>query len=131
MSFAVYTLKRMNKRSKLAERNGNTPEVDGTPKDLLVIAPRVGDKVLTSRDFINTVNDNNLRHRGPSTQDKILEGITVLAERARDQEKQDEIKEEWESVAKVIDRFFLLLFMATVAISTALIFLQRPTYATM
>ncbi|XP_074609983.1 neuronal acetylcholine receptor subunit alpha-3-like isoform X3 [Acropora palmata] len=115
----------------MAERNGNTPEVDGTPKDLLVIAPRVGDKVLTSRDFINTVNDNNLRHRGPSTQDKILEGITVLAERARDQEKQDEIKEEWESVAKVVDRFFLLLFMATVAISTALIFLQRPSYATM
>ena len=115
----------------MPEHNGNNLEMDGGPKDVLVIAPRVGDKVLTSRDFINSVNDNNIRHRTPSSQDKLLEGINVLTERAREQEKQDEVKEEWESVAKVIDRFFLLLFMATVAISTALIFLQRPSYATM
>ena len=115
----------------MPEHNGNNLEMDGGPKDVLVIAPRVGDKVLTSRDFINSVNDNNMRHRTPSSQDKLLEGINILTERAREQEKLDEIKEEWESVAKVIDRFFLLLFMATVAISTALIFLQRPSYATM
>ncbi|XP_068711233.1 neuronal acetylcholine receptor subunit alpha-7-like isoform X3 [Montipora foliosa] len=115
----------------MPEQNGNALDTDGSPKDVLVIAPKVSEKVLTSRDFINTVNDNNIRHRVPSAQDKLLEGINVLAERAKDQEKQDEVKEEWESVAKVIDRFFLLLFMATVAISTALIFLQRPNYPTM
>lgn len=115
----------------LPENNENNLEMDGNPKDVLVIAPRVGDKVLTSRDFINSVNENNIRHRMPSSQDKLLEGINVLTERAKEQEKQDEIKEEWESVAKVMDRFFLLVFMATVAISTALIFLQRPSYATM
>lgn len=115
----------------MPENNENNLEMDGNPKDVLVIAPRVGDKVLTSRDFINSVNENNIRHRMPSSQDKLLEGINVLTERAKEQEKQDEIKEEWESVAKVMDRFFLLVFMATVAISTALIFLQRPSYATM
>ncbi|XP_078360137.1 neuronal acetylcholine receptor subunit alpha-3-like isoform X1 [Oculina patagonica] len=115
----------------LPEHNGNNLDIDGSPKDVLVIAPKVGDKVLTSRDFINSVNENNIRHRATSTQDKLLEGINVLTERAREQEKEEEIKEEWESVAKVIDRFFLLLFIATVAISTALIFLQRPSYATM
>ena len=115
----------------LPEHNGNNFELDGSPRDVLVIAPKVGDKVLTSRDFINSVNDNNIRHRVPSSQDKLLEGINVLTERAKEQEKDEEVKEEWESVAKVIDRFFLLLFIATVAISTALIFLQRPSYATM
>lgn len=115
----------------LPEHNGNNVEIDNSPKDLLVMAPKVGDKVLTSRDFINSVNDNNIRHRVPSSHDKLLEGINVLTERAKEQEKQDEVKEEWESVAKVIDRFSLLLFIATVAISTALIFLQRPSYATM
>ena len=115
----------------MPEHNGNHLEMDVNPKDVLVIAPKVGDKILTSRDFINSVNENNIRHRAPSTQDKLLEGINVLAERAKEQEKQEELKEEWETVAKVIDRFFLLLFIATVAISTSLIFLQRPSYATM
>lgn len=115
----------------LPEHNGNNFELDGSPKDVLVIAPKVNDKLLTSRDFINSVNENNIRHRVPSSQDKLLEGINVLTERAKEQEKDEEVKEEWESVAKVIDRFFLLLFIATVAISTALIFLQRPSYATM
>lgn len=115
----------------LPEHNGNNLEMDGSPKDVLVIAPKVGEKILTSRDFINSVNDNNVRYRAPSSQDKLLEGINVLTDRAKEQQKEEEIKEEWESVAKVIDRFFLLLFIATVAISTALIFLQRPSYATM
>ncbi|PFX29873.1 neuronal acetylcholine receptor subunit alpha-3-like isoform X1 [Stylophora pistillata] len=115
----------------MPEHNGNNIERDGSPRDVLVIAPKVGEKILTSRDFINSVNDNSIRHRVPSSQEKLLEGINVLTERAKEQEKDEEIKEEWESVAKVIDRFFLLLFIATVAISTALIFLQRPSYATM
>lgn len=115
----------------MPEHNGNNIEMDGNPRDVLVIAPKVGEKILTSRDFINSVNDNSIRHRVPSSQEKLLEGINVLTERAKEQEKEEEIKEEWESVAKVIDRFFLLLFIATVAISTALIFLQRPSYATM
>lgn len=115
----------------LTEHNGNNLEMECGAKDVLVMAPKVGDKVLTSRDFINSVHENNIRHRGNSTQEKLLEGINVLTERAKEQEKQDEMKEEWESVAKVIDRLFLLLFIATVAISTSLIFLQRPSYATM
>lgn len=117
----------------MPESNGNTltPESDSNPKDVLVFAPKVGDKILSSRDFINSVNDNTTRYRGNSAQDKLLEGITVLADRAREQDKSDQIKEEWELVAKVVDRLFLVIFIATVSVSTALIFLQRPNYSTM
>ena len=118
-----------------AETNGNATDIDGNPKEVLVIAPKVGDKILSSRDFISSVNnENNIRYRGAQTtaaQDRLLDGITILADRAKEKEKQEELKEEWESVAKVVDRMFLVIFIATVAISTAMIFLQRPSYATM
>ncbi|XP_048578437.1 neuronal acetylcholine receptor subunit alpha-10 isoform X2 [Nematostella vectensis] len=117
------------------DSNGNPPDDhtnNSTPKDVIVMTPKVGDKMLNSRDFITTVNDNHMRFRGGNpVHDRLLEGITILTDRAREQEKVEGIKEEWESVARVIDRLFLLLFIATVAISTAMIFLQRPSYATM
>lgn len=116
------------------DSNGNPIDNDHCPKDVIVMTPsKVGDKMINSRDIISTVNDNSLRYRGSGNQtyDRLLDGITVLTERVREQEKAESIKEEWESVAKVIDRLFLLLFIATVSISTAMIFLQRPSYATM
>ncbi|KXJ13444.1 neuronal acetylcholine receptor subunit alpha-3 isoform X2 [Exaiptasia diaphana] len=117
------------------DSNGNPVENDhNCPKDVIVMTPtKVGDKILNSRDIISTVNDNSVRFRGSGNQsyDRLLDGITVLTERVREQEKTESVKEEWESVAKVIDRLFLLLFIATVSISTAMIFLQRPSYATM
>jgi hypothetical protein len=116
------------------DSNGTPPDNDvNTPKDVIVMATKTGEKTLNSRDFISSINDNNVRYRsgGNPTHERLLEGINVLADRAREQEKSEGIKEEWESVAKVIDRLFLLLFIATVSISTAMIFLQRPSYATM
>lgn len=118
-----------------AESNGNATEIDNNPKEVLVLAPKVGDKVLSSRDFITSVNnENNIRYRGAqntNAQERLLDGITILADRAKEKEKQEELKEEWETVAKVVDRMFLVIFIATVAISTTMIFLQRPSYATM
>ena len=116
------------------DSNGNPTDNDHScPKDVIVMTPKVGDKILNSRDLISSINDNSVRFRGGGnpTYDRLLDGITILTERVREQEKTEGIKEEWESVAKVIDRLFLLLFIATVSISTAMIFLQRPSYATM
>lgn len=116
------------------DSNGSPPDGDvNNPKDVIVMTTKPGDKSLNSRDFISSINDNNVKYRGSGnpTTDRLLEGINVLAERAREQEKSEGIQEEWESVAKVIDRLFLLLFIATVSISTAMVFLQRPSYATM
>ena len=118
----------------MPESNGNSlpTEADNNPKEVLVYTPKVSaDKPLTSRDFMNSVNEGSSRYRGGSTQDRLLEGINVLTERARDQERSEGIKEEWELVAKVVDRLFLIMFLATVSISTAMIFLQRPSYSTL
>ncbi|XP_031567053.1 neuronal acetylcholine receptor subunit alpha-2-like isoform X2 [Actinia tenebrosa] len=116
------------------DSNGKPPDGDvNDPKDVIVMTTKPGDKSLNSRDFISSINDNNVKYRGNGnpTHDRLLEGINILADRAREKEKSEGIQEEWESVAKVIDRLFLLLFLATVSISTAMIFLQRPSYATM
>jgi len=58
--------------------------------------------------------------------DKLAEGIAILGERARKQEKIDGMVEEWQVVAKVADRFFLLVFLVTITVTTSYIFLSRP-----
>eukprot|EP00111_Clytia_hemisphaerica_P023354 TCONS_00068759-protein len=57
---------------------------------------------------------------------EISEGIAVLSERAKQQEKFDELTEEWQAVAKVADRLFLIIFLLTIAITTVYIFVNRP-----
>lgn len=58
---------------------------------------------------------------------EISEGIAVLSERARNQEKLDELSDEWQAVAKVADRFFLLLFIFIITVTTIYIFYTRPS----
>jgi len=59
---------------------------------------------------------------------EISEGIAVLSERAKQQEQYDELTEEWQTVAKVADRFFLIVFLLTIGITTVYIFVNRPDY---
>ncbi len=68
------------------------------------------------------------RQRSYTIPEKLAEGIAILGERARNQEKVDAMTEEWQVVAKVADRFFLLLFLLTITVTTAYIFLNRPHY---
>lgn len=58
--------------------------------------------------------------------EKLAEGIAILGERARKQENVDSMIEEWQAVAKVADRFFLLVFLVTITVTTSYIFLNRP-----
>lgn len=68
------------------------------------------------------------RQRPYTIPEKLAEGIAILGERARKQEKVDAMTEEWQVVAKVADRFFLLVFLLTITVTTAYIFLNRPKY---
>ena len=58
---------------------------------------------------------------------EISEGIAVLSERAKQQEKFDELTEEWQAVAKVADRFFLIVFLCTITIASVYLFSTRPS----
>ena len=61
-------------------------------------------------------------------QDSLLNNVRRLVQVTRDQEKNDIKKEEWKIVASIIDACFFWVFMATLIISSVVIFLQAPTY---
>ncbi|XP_057314522.1 neuronal acetylcholine receptor subunit alpha-10-like [Hydractinia symbiolongicarpus] len=55
---------------------------------------------------------------------EISDGISVLGERARQQDKFEALAEEWQAVAKVADRVFLIFFLLAIAITTGCIFMN-------
>lgn len=58
---------------------------------------------------------------------EISDGIAILGERARQQDKIESLAEEWQAVAKVADRLFLIIFLVTIGATTMYIFLSRPS----
>ena len=68
-----------------------------------------------------------LRQRNVATLPReISEGISILGERARQQDKFETLAEEWQAVAKVADRLFLIVFLITITCTTLYIFVNRP-----
>ena len=59
-------------------------------------------------------------------EEKLVRCVSYLAAREREKERQEETLEEWEIVAKVADRSFLILFFLTICSTTLLIFTQTP-----
>ena len=59
-------------------------------------------------------------------EEKLVRCVSYLAEREREKERQEETLDEWEVVAKVADRSFLILFLLTISCTTLLIFTQTP-----
>eukprot|EP00794_Sanderia_malayensis_P012869 gene12869-14194_t len=82
----------------------------------------------SQRQNYDNETSTSTRQRPHTIPEKLAEGIAILGERARNQEKIDAMTEEWQVVAKVADRFFLLVFLLTIAVTTAYIFLNRPRY---
>ena len=85
------------------------------------------------KDFISNVkNGKKVQFEGQQItekQERLLKGITILRKRSKEKEMQEEFKEEWESLANVVDRMFLVIFIAIIATSTAMILLQPPYVA--
>ena len=60
------------------------------------------------------------------TQRRLLGNIQYLAEREFEREKQETVLDEWEIVAKVADRSFLVLFLVTITCTSLMIFTSAP-----
>ena len=70
---------------------------------------------------------NEIRQRHiPTLPREISEGISILSDRARQQDKMESLAEEWQAVAKVADRLFLVVFLITIVSTTLYIFVSRP-----
>ena len=63
-----------------------------------------------------------------NTQEKLLSNIKYLAEREAERERLESVLDEWEIVAKVADRAFLVLFMVTIICTSLMIFTQAPRH---
>ena len=70
--------------------------------------------------------ENMEAHR---TQKRLLGNIQYLAEREFEREKQEAVLDEWEIVAKVADRSFLVLFLVTITCTSLMIFTSAPKQA--
>jgi len=82
---------------------------------------------LPSNELNYDFSSTGLRHRNTATLPReISEGISILSERARQQDKFEALAEEWQAVAKVADRLFLIIFLITIAATTLYIFVNRP-----
>ena len=56
---------------------------------------------------------------------EVLEGIGVLADRANQRNEEERAGEEWETIAKIFDRLFFIIFFITIAISATFIYSNR------
>ena len=63
------------------------------------------------------------------TQGQICKDVSEMVRYIQEQERGELMKEEWQLIAAIIDKFFLWLFLFILAISTVVIFLQAPSYA--
>lgn len=63
------------------------------------------------------------------TQGQIAKDIAQMLRYIQEQENGELLKEEWQLIAAIIDKFFLWLFLVIVAFSTVVIFMQAPSYA--
>ena len=74
---------------------------------------------------LSAPNERRQRHI-PTLPREISEGISILSDRARQQDKMESLAEEWQAVAKVADRLFLVVFLITIVSTTLYIFVSRP-----
>jgi len=63
------------------------------------------------------------------TQTSLSKDVAEVVRFIQDQEKCDLMKEEWQLIATIIDKFFLWLFLFILGVSTVVIFMQAPSYA--
>lgn len=73
-------------------------------------------------------NESNetLPRKVPTLSKELTQGIAILSERARHQNQQEAIAEEWHAVAKVADRLFLIVFLSIIAFTSIYMFAKRP-----
>lgn len=63
------------------------------------------------------------------TQTAMSKDVSEVVRYIQDQEMGDLMKEEWQLIAAIIDKFFLWVFLIILCVSTVVIFMQAPSYA--
>lgn len=63
------------------------------------------------------------------TQTAMSKDVSEVVRYIQDQEMGDLMKEEWQLIAVIIDKFFLWMFLIILCVSTVVIFMQAPSYA--
>lgn len=63
------------------------------------------------------------------THTNLAKDVGEVVRYIQDQEMGDRLKEEWQLIAVIIDKFFLWLFLFILCVSTVIIFMQAPSYA--
>jgi len=63
------------------------------------------------------------------TQTALSKDVSEVVRYIQDQEMGDLMKEEWQLIAVIIDKFFLWMFLIILCVSTVVIFMQAPSYA--
>ena len=63
------------------------------------------------------------------TQAAMSKDVSEVVRYIQDQEMGDLMKEEWQLIAVIIDKFFLWMFLIILCVSTVAIFMQAPSYA--
>ena len=63
------------------------------------------------------------------SQDALSKDVAEIVRYIQDQEMGDLMKEEWQLIAAIIDKFFLWMFLIILSVSTVVIFMQAPSYA--
>ncbi|KAJ7363585.1 hypothetical protein OS493_009745 [Desmophyllum pertusum] len=62
------------------------------------------------------------------TQTALAKDVNEMVRYIQDQEMGDLMKEEWQLIAAIIDKFFLWMFLLILCFSTVAIFMQAPSY---
>ncbi|XP_048577598.1 neuronal acetylcholine receptor subunit alpha-10-like isoform X2 [Nematostella vectensis] len=63
-----------------------------------------------------------------NAQTRIADGVSELVQYRHELEMEEEMRNEWKLIAKIVDKFFLWVFLMLVSITTVIIFLQAPMY---
>ncbi len=63
------------------------------------------------------------------SQAALSKDVAEMVRYIQDQEMGDLMKEEWQLIAAIIDKFFLWMFLIILCVSTVVIFMQAPSYA--
>ncbi|KAL9968564.1 hypothetical protein ACROYT_G020672 [Oculina patagonica] len=81
-----------------------------------------------SSDDVTTGTDHVTRTLLES-QAALSKDVAEMVRYIQDQEMGDLMKEEWQLIAAIIDKFFLWMFLIILCVSTVVIFMQAPSYA--
>lgn len=85
--------------------------------------------VMNLKSHDDVVDTDHVTRTLLETQATLSKDVGEMVRYIQEQEKGELMKEEWQLIAAIIDKFFLWLFLFILCISTVVIFMQAPSYA--